>query len=239
MRRYDEIETVSHYQRASNRDHWLVLEGVDGWGDYYEPDHLSISNWEYCLSELQANETVGCEVHNKLILVHPWRKDLIDKATDIERALDGYPVLDEDDFSQREYEDIESQWESWGYSDLTSEILKHLAPFEDSDCDNLEGDLYALRRLIEDKLGYNLIECKDSSFCRIEEVLNKVPVQDVWQHVTSIDIDKASFDELGREVYLVIHEKGIVVKDYWTGDKLEVPDYVALHYNNPKQPNLL
>lgn len=238
MKRYDQV--LSIYQRDSdNRDHWLVLEGVDGWGNHYETDHLAVSNWEYCVRELQADDTIGCEIHNKLILIHPWRKDLRDIATDIERSLDGYPVLDDDDFSQREFEDIESQWECWGYSDLFSEVTKHLSPFGDTDCDSLEADSYELRRLIEDKLGHGLIECRDSYFSRIEDVLARIPTPEIWEHITSVEIDKASFDALGRDVFLVIHNKGIVVKDYHTGEPLQVPDYIALHYNNPQQPNLL
>jgi hypothetical protein len=170
-----------------------------------------------------------------MILIHPWRVDLRDKVEDIERALDGYPVLDEDDFTQREFEDIEAQWESYGYSDLLSEITKYLAPFGNSDIDIVDADTYELRRLIEDKLGYNLIEANDSCFSRIKDILPKLDIASIWQHIKSIQLDKDSFELLSRDVYLVIHNNKVKVTDYWTDKPLEVPDWIALHYNNPKQ----
>jgi hypothetical protein len=167
------------------------------------------------------------------------RIDLRDKAEDIERALNNSGILDEDDFSQRENEDIEEQWECWGYSDLLKEVTKYLAPFKDTDIDIVDADTYELRRIIEDRVGYGLIACRDSYFSRIKNVLPKIDTPKLWQHIKSVQLDKESFDALSRDVYLVLHTHKVTVTDYWTDGPLEVPDYIVLHYNNPRQPNLL
>jgi hypothetical protein len=54
-------------------------------------------------------------------------------------ALADYPILDESDFSEREYEEENEAWDNFGASDFRSELVK-LAPHHYSLFDRVPGD---------------------------------------------------------------------------------------------------
>lgn len=89
---------------------------------------LAESNFASAL-ELLGGEVEGAvEVHRfghwgpgwfEIILVHP---SLSDSVQDIERALENYAVLDDDDLSEREMKAEWEAWESWAAADVRQEL---------------------------------------------------------------------------------------------------------------------
>ena len=81
-----------------------------------DSEHLTKSNFEAAL-EMLGGEGDDVEVHRfghwgpgwfEIIIVRP-STDALAKAEEVESSLENYPVLDEEDFSRREYED-HSEW---------------------------------------------------------------------------------------------------------------------------------
>ena len=72
---------------------------------------LDESNWEVALREL-GGESDDVQIHRfghwacgwfEIILINP-NSDKIDEAQELADSLESYPILDESDFSQREYD---------------------------------------------------------------------------------------------------------------------------------------
>lgn len=81
-----------------------------------DSDALSVSNFEACL-EMLGGESDQVEVHRfghwgpgwfEIILAHP---SLESKVAEIQERLEDYPVLDEEDWSNREFEDYLESFE--------------------------------------------------------------------------------------------------------------------------------
>jgi hypothetical protein len=73
--------------------------------------------------EILGGESETVEVHRfghwgpgwfEIILVHPDRETEIDE---LEGSLENYPVLDDEDYSRREYDDCCEYWDRMGYSE--------------------------------------------------------------------------------------------------------------------------
>lgn len=97
---------------ATNRDAKLITE----------------SNWESMLELLReaTNENDGWEIHRfghwgpgwiEIVLVDPERDFLIELLSEVEGALEGYPVLSDSDYSSREYEAMFETWEHMSLRD--------------------------------------------------------------------------------------------------------------------------
>lgn len=90
------------------------------------------SNFEVAL-ELLGGEGEQVESHRfghwgpgwfEIILVHP---DLKDKLEEIDARLEDYPLLDEEDYSARCYEEAQICWDSFGAHDCRRELQKEFA----------------------------------------------------------------------------------------------------------------
>ena len=66
------------------------------------------------------------------LLVHPDAKAVVRRARELRAQLEDYPVLDENDFSDREYEEYQENWESWGRAEFEEEIIRRAADLDDS-----------------------------------------------------------------------------------------------------------
>jgi len=104
-----------------DRQDWFVAP-VSRNRDDGEP--LTESNFETCL-EILGGESETIEVHRfdhwgpgwfEIILVHPSKENALEE---IAASLKNYPVLDEEDYSQREYDAI---LEAWDYLPLSEKI---------------------------------------------------------------------------------------------------------------------
>jgi hypothetical protein len=96
-----------------NRQDWLVVPVS------YTRDSgpLDESNFVTALDML-GGESATCEVHRfghwgpgwfEIILVHPDREDAV---AEIESRLEDYPLLDEEDYSQKQYDEIMEAWDN-------------------------------------------------------------------------------------------------------------------------------
>ena len=77
----------------------------------------------------------------EMILIHESDKEAIDKGNEIEKALENYPILDEDDFYERESERRE---------EILEEIRKDIA--------NERGDRWNLSNNATDEEIYEKVE---------------------------------------------------------------------------------
>ena len=110
-----------------DRQDWLVLP-VSQTRDSGPFDH---SNFAAAL-EMLGGESDTVEVHRfghwgpgwfEIIIVQPGTPAAT-IAEDIESRLEDYPLLDESDYSQREFEEFEESWDSWGRKQLVKDIVK-------------------------------------------------------------------------------------------------------------------
>lgn len=129
---------------------WRVL-GVSRTRD---SDCLAESNFAAAV-ELLGGESGEVQVHLfnhwgpgwfEIILIDPAALQKMAIADDIESAMENYPVLDEEDYSRREYEQAAASWE---YDSVRGRVEA---------CQRSEVSIFAARRdTLPDDLG-NLIE---------------------------------------------------------------------------------
>ena len=94
------------------------------------------SNFHAALA-LLGDESDTVEVHRfghwgpgwfEIILVHPDRKQ---EVSDIHARLMNYPLLDEDDLSNREYADAMEAWDNYAARDFSEHLMQRLAEYCD------------------------------------------------------------------------------------------------------------
>lgn len=83
-----------------------------------DSDILTRSNWECILEEIPESETVIIQRSNHflcgwvdLLLIHESDQEAIDKGNEILKAEREYPVLNDDHFSQLEFEETTEIWQ--------------------------------------------------------------------------------------------------------------------------------
>lgn len=120
LRGYDE----SH----PDRQDWLVVPVIQT----RDSGPFELSNFQAAL-DLLGGESETVEVHRfghwgpgwfEIIIVKPDSKAHT-QALEIEKRLEDYPVLDEEDFSRREWEDMQETWlnmSMWNRIKLCSEF---------------------------------------------------------------------------------------------------------------------
>lgn len=131
-----------------DREDWLVAP-VMMTRDTAAP--VALSNWSVIQRELGEESEETYEVHRfnhwaigwlEIILVHP---DLEDKLNEIEGALADYPVLNEDDLSEKETEAQTEAWDNCICSDVGRELRFYAHPIEfdneDTDAEDYWGEL--------------------------------------------------------------------------------------------------
>lgn len=105
------------------RQDWIVCPLIQT----RDSNCLETSNFAAAL-EMLGGECETVEVHRfghwgpgwyEIILVSPERAAAVD---DIAASLENYPVLDENDLSEREHEEYMASWESWGYEEFISAL---------------------------------------------------------------------------------------------------------------------
>lgn len=102
------------YMGAEWPEHYVFL------GRHRDSDTLTESNFECALEELGGVSETVLVVHEghwavgwvEWIAIHESDTVALDKARDMCDALDQYPVLNEDEWSNREFEAMCDYWES-------------------------------------------------------------------------------------------------------------------------------
>lgn len=111
---------------------WAMPDSYVGevWPDYYssgvgqsrDSDELEQSNFAVMLKRLGGESETVIVVREshwavgwvEWIAIHATDQDALAKADAMKEQLEGYPVLDEDDFSNREFESMCQAWERNG-----------------------------------------------------------------------------------------------------------------------------
>ena len=136
---------------------WLVVPI----GRNRDSGPLDLSNWEALESELESkageeDENNGWEIHRfghwacgwyEIFLVKPGTAAMA-VAEGVAGRLEDYPVLDEDDFSEREWNDYRESWNDWGAGDFRAALAGGLTGVQaEYALDDVSGD--RLRELYE------------------------------------------------------------------------------------------
>ena len=126
-----EYKRPSSYMGPDWPDHYAVA------GQSRDSSHLEASNFAACLKALGGETGEDDDGIADVVVVrdHHWavgwvetlrvakrRADLCQVADDLLGQLDDYPVLDEDDFSRREWECAEDTWEHMTVADRVDAI---------------------------------------------------------------------------------------------------------------------
>ena len=132
LRTFDQMhKDVGSCVYWGERGHWLVVAGR-----HRDSDALERSNFRSILKALGGEgDTVAVENEShwavgwvEHLLVDPADTERVKIAEEIRDALEDYPVVDEEDFSNLEYEEAWSYWESElkgtdGWEETIREVL--------------------------------------------------------------------------------------------------------------------
>lgn len=135
-------------------DRWTLPKHYFGaaWPDYYvflsrhrDSDTLTRSNFTCALEALGGEQTVenpDPDIDNDIetvlvvreshclvgwvewIAIHESATDALRIADDIAKRLEGYPVVNEDHWSEVELEELEQDWASWGAREFADEVQR-------------------------------------------------------------------------------------------------------------------
>lgn len=149
------MQTYSEYAPTPFDPKGLNLDDQQDWlvvpvGQNRDSEALAQSNFAAAVAMLEEVEPEDAEEPNyevcsfghwacgwiEIIIVRPGSKAQ-EVAEEIEKSLEDYPVLDEDDHSQREWEEWEESWNNWLCGEFRKSII---ATFEwrDEDADDAE-----------------------------------------------------------------------------------------------------
>jgi hypothetical protein len=158
MKTYSEFAPTSFDPKGlvlSDKQDWLVAPVTHN----RDSDHMTESNFDTALSEI-GGEGDDVEVHRfghwgpgwfEIILVRPG-SEAAEKAEKIEKRLENYSILDEDDMCRRENDAYNEQWTSWGAQEFVREVSKKFG-FDDNTQEKLEEvDKETLRELFEEAI---------------------------------------------------------------------------------------
>lgn len=126
------MKNLKRWERADNYAGSNFFEYFVGLGQHRDSDILEQSNFACALIMLGGeSETVIVEHAGhwvvgwvETILVHESDKPRLKILSSIREKLDDYPVLDESDYSEREYE-YQSEYAQGAQEDLAKAISKH------------------------------------------------------------------------------------------------------------------
>ena len=116
MKTYKEFRPTSfdHHIEIEDRENWLLVPV----SQTRDSGCLARSNFETAVKML-GGESEDVEIHRfghwgpgwiEVIIVNPDNNGLVLVATEIEASLESYPVLDDEDFSQKENDEANEVW---------------------------------------------------------------------------------------------------------------------------------
>lgn len=128
-----------------DRQDWLVLNVAQN----RDSEALEQSNFACALAQL-GGESDDVEVHRfghwangwyEIILINPTAEKLVAIGEDIERGLENYPVLNEEDFSRRETEEFQRMWHSYLCREFRQAITDAAVEYITEKIDDLDEDV--------------------------------------------------------------------------------------------------
>lgn len=106
------------------------------------------------------------------LLVHEDATNTLAELEKIAEQMEDYPVLDEEDFSKREWDEQEEDWENWAKHDLTADLLPtwdmdYASPIVQAE---IEAALYqAYRSSVEGTDGYLIKQARETFEAELEK----------------------------------------------------------------------
>jgi len=159
---------------------------------------LENSNFIAFLKEM-GGESETVEVHRfghwgpgwyEIIIVDPADEKAMDRAYELARALENYPVLDDDDYASREMEDIDESWDNYGDSDCRKAMISTLESEITDDGDTVPDD--PKQRWCKNwGMAIDLCGCGDCILMENERLYDAILVLE--------DLDSGKLRELARE----------------------------------------
>jgi hypothetical protein len=143
-------------------------------------------------------------------------------------GLENYPVIDEEHYSNLEYEAQQEEWNNWGYTELGNELKDILEAKLDFESIELIDDISSLREIVESH--YNVMnEESDGSFyldtkqtrTRIEDT----PINCLLHFIKNAEIASSENDFTFNEWKSFI-EHNIKILNSETGEEISPPSYV-------------
>lgn len=174
---------VDALEAVEDKNNWLLVPVERN----RDSGPLEESNFEAAL-EILGGESETVEVHLfnhwacghfSVIIAHPSR---LKDVEDIARALEDYPVLDDEDLSERESEAMDEDWRNWAERDFSKDVLSCLETM----CEALsEPESDVERELRELSERYELSD--DGIPYDISGKPIKTPGQRAWERYEHID----------------------------------------------------
>lgn len=158
--------------------------------DYYvfpyfqnrDSDILTLDNFENISDELESIDD-DIEIIRESHFLCGWiefiifpkdNEKLVSRAKELVDSLEDYPILDEESYSEREYEYFCENWSSWGKSDFFSYLSEELSDNElesigkaiNIPFDDIKGDFDLIRdnKLFNSILDNNAIQLMDDYY---------------------------------------------------------------------------
>ena len=130
-----------NYNGTTWPEHYVFL------GQNRDSDCLEISNFRTALKKLGGeSETVVVVAEGhflcgwvKWIAIHASDTSAITLAEALQEKLERYPILDENDWSELEYETAGKVWKTFSFSERIKYVKKHRNQFEFSDFVDMLG----------------------------------------------------------------------------------------------------
>lgn len=147
------MKTYSQFQPTGFDCRGLGLSEQQAWlvapvSQTRDSEPLSRSNFE-CFLKALGGESEDVQVHRfghwgsgwfEIVLINPDKPELVKLAEDMENSLDDYPVLDEEDFSQKESDEANEVWRKcYRPKERIEYIRKHRSQFEFRDIPDMLG----------------------------------------------------------------------------------------------------
>lgn len=161
---------------------------ADSSGEYIMPGLLSGGDYASSTLVEKSNHRVFLEEHGKKDGIHDVygghgsygvaiRKDVYESDDDIKSQLDSledYPLLDEEDHSNLEFDAQGEAWDNWARHDVRNGLIESLGPYlDDPDefLDRIEDDLLHLFDQARDEVNeYWICESGGSMWIDIEKI---------------------------------------------------------------------
>ncbi len=205
MEKYSEHRPTGFDRQGAfldERQDWLVLPVSQN----RDSGPLDQSNFEQALEMLGGERNNIIEVHRfghwawgwyEIIIVNPKAGKTLKIAESIESSLEDYPVLNEQDFSDKEMELIEECWTSYGRSDFEEELTSHIEyligegklqnsgnlidEYGEVDLMDYDKEIDEIADMIFNRLPYGPeIETGGSVYFDYDMMLNEIDITDLW-----------------------------------------------------------
>lgn len=135
----------------------------------------------------------------EIIIINPQAEDIVAKAEEMQASLENYPVLDDEDLSERESEAEKEAWESWGRSDFSRALKREIESgwdgvtehgFNPEEIDDAFGlltdeDIDCLWNNAADKANWICEHRSDGPSFNTDGVLEHVNVEEVVEMIDS------------------------------------------------------